>query len=663
MSEPAKDPMAKTVEEGPASSRLAIGKVLFPISLMVALILVTMGLALSIAPLYDAMGLSAGMSEYTDNPLFAFVFLAMMVGTALLILLLRKLLKKRRLKLKYVLAVAVALSTMAVLEPVADIAFNGAPSIWKDLSIDAGELEWAVPLDPSDLGKGFIAFTESSFVVLEKDTFEYKRTASVLDLNRTYGPHFRNGTWLISAETISGPALRTVATSGEMEFLGVLASPRSGWAFLGAQIEMVGHEMYIASFWGDDGNGTVLLAPSADLSRTVDISDNIIDREGPFLPVQGWSMTLNNNFISGNGCNSYDILRMEGGAVKDSSFGFIEHGGIRWGATFGGSLLLMSNSSLETDNVSLSLDGPHLRMYPDGEDLGAGNMSVVSFERWIGPDQIWYSIGKDGEYQLLYIEDKSLTSFKEGSKEEYVYSESIKAVVQGHPDGRIWIVTSDSVFSGKLGSGDRGQWYVSLAAILSTCVIMFALMRWPKWWLVDLCGILMGAGVTALMGISFPIAFTLVLLVLLAIYDFISVYKTKHMIVLADSVVEAKMPILLVFPMKWSYRYEDQTNIMEPKRKRESLFMGLGDVIIPGILVLSAFSFLPLSGGAAFLGKLSPNLFVAVTTLMGMMVGFSILMFFVVKGKAHAGLPPLNGGAITGFIVGHLIAYGSLPFM
>jgi presenilin-like A22 family membrane protease len=173
---------------------------------------------------------------------------------------------------------------------------------------------------------------------------------------------------------------------------------------------------------------------------------------------------------------------------------------------------------------------------------------------------------------------------------------------------------------------------------------------------------LMGAGVIAIMGISFPLPFTLLILVLLAVYDFISVYKTKHMIALADSVVEAKMPILLVFPMKWSYRYEDETNLMDPKRKRESLFMGLGDVIIPGILILSAATFLSPVGGIRLFGFIYPPVAVALFALVGMLVGWGSLMFFVIRGKAHAGLPPINSGTILGFIIGMLVVYGTVVF-
>ena len=38
-----------------------------------------------------------------------------------------------------------------------------------------------------------------------------------------------------------------------------------------------------------------------------------------------------------------------------------------------------------------------------------------------------------------------------------------------------------------------------------------------------------------------------------------------------------------------------------------------------------------------------------------------VLMTFVLKGKAHAGLPSLNGGAIAGFFLTLLPLYGLAP--
>jgi presenilin-like A22 family membrane protease len=169
----------------------------------------------------------------------------------------------------------------------------------------------------------------------------------------------------------------------------------------------------------------------------------------------------------------------------------------------------------------------------------------------------------------------------------------------------------------------------------------------------------MGAGVLSLIGISLSILPILLFLILLAVYDAISVYKTKHMLTLAESVVESKLPILLVFPQKMGYKYEEEKDLMDKSRPREALFMGLGDVIIPGTLVVSASTFLAGRDGLDILG-VQPQYIVVITSLIGLLIGYSALMYFVLKGKPQAGLPLLNSGTIIGFLIGELIAFGTL---
>jgi len=163
-----------------------------------------------------------------------------------------------------------------------------------------------------------------------------------------------------------------------------------------------------------------------------------------------------------------------------------------------------------------------------------------------------------------------------------------------------------------------------------------------------------------LIGISLSILPMFILLVFLAIYDAIAVYRTKHMITMASSIVEMRLPVLLVIPKSLKYTFLDQERLkkqLDKEEARGALFIGLGDIIIPGTLVISSFTFL--SSSEKYFG-IPANLCVALFTLLGILVGYTFLMKFVLKGKPQAGLPLLNSGAIFGYVIGYLIFFQDL---
>lgn len=201
--------------------------------------------------------------------------------------------------------------------------------------------------------------------------------------------------------------------------------------------------------------------------------------------------------------------------------------------------------------------------------------------------------------------------------------------------------------------------YAALLSILVTAVLTYYLVKWPEWYVIDAAGVLMSIGIIGIFGISLGILPVLILLVALAVYDAISVYGTKHMVALADGVTKMKLPILLVIPKKRGYSYIKQKPLMEQLAEggeREAMFMGLGDIIIPGVLVTSAFNFLPDDA----VSGISGNLLVSLGTLIGALAGFALLMRYVLKGSPQAGLPLLNGGAIVGYVLSYVLVYGSL---
>ncbi|MFC6730822.1 presenilin family intramembrane aspartyl protease, partial [Natronoarchaeum mannanilyticum] len=87
---------------------------------------------------------------------------------------------------------------------------------------------------------------------------------------------------------------------------------------------------------------------------------------------------------------------------------------------------------------------------------------------------------------------------------------------------------------------------------------------------------------------------------------------------------------------------------------RDALYIGLGDAVMPTILVASAAAFVPVDAAPQLSIPVVTMNLPALTAMLGTLAGLLILLRMVLKGRAHAGLPLLNGGAILGYLVGAL---------
>lgn len=176
----------------------------------------------------------------------------------------------------------------------------------------------------------------------------------------------------------------------------------------------------------------------------------------------------------------------------------------------------------------------------------------------------------------------------------------------------------------------------SVLPVVLTIILTLLLYKYPEWYVLDATGVIIAGGATAIFGVSLGIVPVLLLMIMLAIYDAIAVYKTKHMVSLAESIVDLRVPILFVLPRKRKF------SLLKNGDMDEAFYMGLGDAIIPSILVVSAFVTYP--SAAPALG-----------TVIGILVGYTALTRLAGRGTPHAGLPFLNSGAIIGFVIGVLL--------
>lgn len=199
-------------------------------------------------------------------------------------------------------------------------------------------------------------------------------------------------------------------------------------------------------------------------------------------------------------------------------------------------------------------------------------------------------------------------------------------------------------------------WVSFISALVVASGLTYLLYRFPEWYVVDFVGIFIAAAVASILGISLAILPVFILLIILAIYDAISVYKTKHMITLADAVTMERLPVLLVVPTSKGYSFLKQKSLkdqIKKKEKRDAVFMGLGDIAIPAVLAVSAFVYLEALDGLFTFS----HILVAIVTLVGCLVGYLILMRFVMKGNPQAGLPLLTGGAMVAYLLSYLVFF------
>ena len=189
-------------------------------------------------------------------------------------------------------------------------------------------------------------------------------------------------------------------------------------------------------------------------------------------------------------------------------------------------------------------------------------------------------------------------------------------------------------------------------SIAVAAVAVSALFRYPEWYVIDVCGVVIGAGAIAIFGISLSIPLIIVLLIVLALYDAFSVYKTGHMIDIADAVMDLKLPVMLVVPKIRHYSLlKEKKSLREKLRdgeERDAFFMGLGDVVMPGILSVAVYN------------SVENGFILAMFTIAGALAGFILLMIFVVKGKPQAGLPFLCSGSILGYVLSSFLLFGKI---
>jgi len=189
-----------------------------------------------------------------------------------------------------------------------------------------------------------------------------------------------------------------------------------------------------------------------------------------------------------------------------------------------------------------------------------------------------------------------------------------------------------SIFTGGVLMLD--VWFSDISSLFLMAGLMFLLKRKKSVFLHNLCVVLGIAGTISIAGLSITPKTIVVLLVLFSIYDFIAVYKTKHMIMMAKSMIESGAILGLIIPHRFAGLNKKTDNI----NKDWAFVLGGGDVAFPLLLICSLVSY----------GVFS-SVIVSIFSLMGLL--FSFLIFLKQKEKkAIPALPPIALFSILGYL-------------
>lgn len=182
-----------------------------------------------------------------------------------------------------------------------------------------------------------------------------------------------------------------------------------------------------------------------------------------------------------------------------------------------------------------------------------------------------------------------------------------------------------------------GNDYESATLFAVALGLAFAIAKFflPK--LKNAAAILATGGVGVIFGISLGILPIIIMLLLLSIYDFIAVFKTKHMVKMAEVLIKNDLAFTVSASVK-----EGKPRFTE-KGERNRIDLGTGDIVAPVMFDVSALSLSPIASLFIFIGSI---------------VSIVLLMYFAMRKKVILpALPPITLGMLVFFILGRLLGF------
>ena len=188
----------------------------------------------------------------------------------------------------------------------------------------------------------------------------------------------------------------------------------------------------------------------------------------------------------------------------------------------------------------------------------------------------------------------------------------------------------------------------SLIALILTGFIIAARFMKPNVFIHNIAFFIALAGVGARLGTLLPVLAIIVLLILLSIYDFIAVFKTKHMVTMFKGMLKNGIPMGIIItddPMHMTHDVGkvSATKLRQTKKSSDFIMLGGGDLAFPALFAVAAL--------AQF------GLIQALGVVIGAIGGIVLIHSLIVqkKFKALPALPPIAAFAILGFLISLLL--------
>jgi len=179
-------------------------------------------------------------------------------------------------------------------------------------------------------------------------------------------------------------------------------------------------------------------------------------------------------------------------------------------------------------------------------------------------------------------------------------------------------------------------WLPEHLSLIFIFVLIFWWLKKPSVLIQDLLIILGIAGTGSILGLSLNPLTVVALLIIFLIYDFIAVYKTKHMVRMAKAMLESRAILAIVIPPN-IFGFRESLEKIQPGGK--FLILGGGDIAFP---LIFSVSLIP-SG-------ILHSFIVALFSLIGLFASF----WFFTKQKERKpipALPPIAFFSIIGYLI------------